>query len=184
MARPLIAVIGGSVVDAHTASVAHALGTALAKRGFSILCGGRGGIMDATARGLREAREASPPEDRARDALAIGILPEDHADNANPWLDIAIPTGVGLARNALIARGASAAIAIAGESGTLSEMALVWQFDVPLCALDCCGGWAARLAGQPLDSRRSDVVHPAHTAEEAAEWALTVLRTPLLGKET
>ncbi|MDX9719824.1 MAG: TIGR00725 family protein [Myxococcota bacterium] len=173
MHRPLVAIIGSAKTSPEVIAVAEALGAALAARGLSILCGGRGGVMLGACRGLRQYREQHPVQ--GVQAVAIGLLPDVDKGLANPFLDFALPTGLGFARNSVIALAADALIAIEGSSGTLSEMAYAWQYGKPLCALDGCGGWAARLAGERLDERRADVIFRASSVDEAAQWALRVL---------
>lgn len=99
---------GGPVECATAYAVAHALGGA----GMVVVCGGRGGVMAAASRGTTEAG-----------GIAVGILPEDDERSANEWLSVAIPTGMGEMRNAIIARSGLCLIAIGGNMGTLSEMA-------------------------------------------------------------
>jgi uncharacterized protein (TIGR00725 family) len=85
----------------------------LAERGAVLVCGGLGGVMEAACRGAKEGG-----------ATTIGILPGSDRSAANPFVDLAIPTGLGEARNALVVRSADALIAVGGGYGTLSEIAL------------------------------------------------------------
>jgi len=78
-----------------------------------VVCGGLGGVMEAACRGAKEAG-----------ATTVGILPGADRSAANPFVDVAIPTGLGEARNALVVRAADALIAVGGAYGTLSEIAL------------------------------------------------------------
>jgi hypothetical protein len=109
---PLIAVIGGGECSAAEAALAEAVGRLLAQAGVGVVCGGRGGVMAAACRGARQAG-----------GLTVGILPGTDPAEANPWVQIAIPTGLGEARNALVVAAGRAVIAIGGEYGTLSEIA-------------------------------------------------------------
>ncbi len=108
-----VAVIGTARASESEYAVARALGAALAEAGAVVVCGGHGGVMEAVARGAREAG-----------GLTVGILPGTEADHANRWIQVPLPTGLGDARNALVVRGAEAVIAVGGEWGTLSEIAL------------------------------------------------------------
>ncbi|WP_347556632.1 lysine decarboxylase [Robbsia sp. KACC 23696] len=99
----------------HSATL---IGSAFAFAGVPVLCGGKSGVMEAGAAGVRSAG-----------GLVIGLLPEDDADAANPYLSVALPTGLGITRNALIARAALCLIAVGGGLGTLSEMALGRQWN-------------------------------------------------------
>jgi uncharacterized protein (TIGR00725 family) len=90
-----------------------ATGLELARRGAVVVCGGLGGVMEAVCRGAKGAG-----------GTTIGILPGVDRSQANRFVDVALPTGLGEARNALVARAADALIAVGGGYGTLSEIAL------------------------------------------------------------
>ncbi|MHA2380343.1 MAG: TIGR00725 family protein [Candidatus Thorarchaeota archaeon] len=159
-----ISVVGGSDSDESALKLAEELGEEIAKRGIALVCGGLGGVMEAACRGAKKA-----------DGLTIGILPTDFKEHANEYVDLAIPTGLGHARNYLVAKTGDAVIAVAGSAGTLSEMAIAWFSDRPVIALVPSGGWAERLAGSRIDDRRPDTVIPAETAAEAVQKAFDVL---------
>ena len=152
----IISVIGGADSNQKTLELAERIGEEIAKRGIALLCGGLGGIMEAACKGAKK-----------QDGLTIGILPTDVKEHANQYIDIALPTGLGYARNFLVAKGGDGVIAIDGSAGTLSEIAIAWFSDKPVVALAPTGGWAGELAGKRIDSRRSDVIHSASTPEEA-----------------
>mgnify|MGYP000400663608 CR=1 FL=1 len=162
--RPVAAVIGGASVDAAVEAAAEQLGTALVDRGFRIVSGGRGGVMAAVSRGAHRSPGYT-------EGTVVGILPTVDASEANPWVDVVIPSGLGHARNVLVVATGDVVVAVGGSAGTLSEMALAWSHGKPVVALDIGHGWSARLAGQSLDDRRSDVVHRATSPQEAAERA-------------
>jgi len=105
-----VAVIGPG--DEPTVAAAE-VGRLLAEHGVTLVCGGRGGAMEAACRGAKEA-----------DGLTVGILPGSDRSDANPFVDIVLPTGLGEARNALVVGAADVVIAIGGGYGTLSEIAL------------------------------------------------------------
>ncbi len=112
--RPLrVAVIGAARASDSQYSDAESLGRALAEAGAAVVCGGYGGVMEAVARGAAEAG-----------GLTVGILRGMRAGDANPWIRVPLPTGLGEARNALVVAGAESAVAVGGEWGTLSEIAL------------------------------------------------------------
>lgn len=164
MAKPLIAVFGGNRVEPDVAALAEGLGRALVDAGFRITCGGLGGVMAAVACGARSSA-------RWTGAEVIGLLPgwtED--EQPNPWIDIALATGMGSQRNNLVARVAEAAIAIGGGAGTLSEIALAWHERRPLGCLVNTGGWADRLAGERLDDRRERAIVRLDTVDAAVAW--------------
>jgi uncharacterized protein (TIGR00725 family) len=124
MRHPLVAVVGGSTCTPQEAEYAAAVGRLVAERGAVLVCGGLGGVMEAAARGAKQGG-----------GLTIGILPGSDAADANPNIDIAIPTGMGEMRNALIVRAAGAVIAIGGGWGTLSEIALARRTNTPVVGL-------------------------------------------------
>ncbi|MFQ5832857.1 MAG: TIGR00725 family protein [Candidatus Thorarchaeota archaeon] len=159
-----ISVIGGSDSDESILEMAEQLGEEIARREIALVCGGLGGVMEAACRGAKKYA-----------GLTIGILPTDFKENANQYVDLAIPTGLGYARNFLVAKTGDAVIAVAGSAGTLSEMAIAWFSDRPVVALVPSGGWAERLAGTGIDDRRNDVVIPAETPAEAVQKVVRVL---------
>lgn len=162
--RPIIAVIGDSDAKPEAIAAARDLGRRIARAGWHLLTGGGTGVMEGACLGFAEERSQN------RDSvMSIGILPSADPAWANPYVDIPIVTGMGYARNAIIANTASALVAVGGRAGTLSEIAHAWQFGKPVVALVGAGGWADRLGGQAVDDRRADQVHPAATAEEAAD---------------
>jgi uncharacterized protein (TIGR00725 family) len=111
--KQMIGVIGAGKADEATLKVAEDVGRGIAAMGAIVVCGGLGGVMEAAARGARAAG-----------GITVGILPRDRKEEANPSIDIVIPTGFGEGRNVLIVRSANALIAVGGEYGTLSEIAL------------------------------------------------------------
>jgi uncharacterized protein (TIGR00725 family) len=159
-----ISVIGGSDSDESVLQLAEAVGEEIAKRGAAVVCGGLGGVMEAACRGAKK-----------HGGTTIGILPTDFKEHANKYVDIAVPTGMGYARNFLVAKTGDAVIAIAGSAGTLSEMAIAWFSDRLIIALVPSGGWAKRLAGTKIDERREDVVLPAESPQDAVEKAFNTL---------
>lgn len=154
---PLVAVIGGSSPTPGEADMAEAVGRGLAEGGAVLVCGGRGGVMEAACRGAKTA-----------DGMTIGILPGPDAGDANPYVDIPIATGIGEARNAIVVRTAEVAIAIGGSYGTLSEIAFALGFGKPVIGLRT---WVPRREGHPPVP-----IVRAHTPEEAVKQALARLR--------
>lgn len=129
------------------------LGYSIARSGRIIVCGGRGGFMEAVCRGVKE----SPGSFFGQ---TIGILPSDSASQANAWVDVPIPTGMGSARNLILVNTAQIIIAAGGGAGTLSELALAWQQNKKVLCLTSFGGWAAHLAGKEIDERRNGLLIP------------------------
>ncbi len=122
--RQPIAIIGPGDGNADECDAAYFIASHLAQAGFSIVCGGRGGVMRAASKGATEAN-----------GIAIGILPEEDLSNANEYLSLALPTGMGEMRNALIARSAHCLVSIGGNMGTISEMALGLKWDKTVFAI-------------------------------------------------
>lgn len=120
-----ISVIGGSEVDDETAAIAEAVGRQLGERGHELVCGGLGGVMAAACRGAAEAG-----------GRTIGILPGPDRSAANRYVDVAVATGLGDARNVLVVLNGDAAIAVDGGPGTLSEIGLALVYDRPIVGLD------------------------------------------------
>lgn len=153
-----------SVVGAHDASpallqAAHDIGRGIADAGWRLACGGRNGIMEAACRGAHSS--ASWIE-----GTTLGILPDDHHDGANPYVDVVVPTGMGFGRNLLVVLAGDVVVALGGGSGTLSEIAYAWQYDRPIVALDIDEGWSSKLAGTALDRRARPAIVRAQSADE------------------
>lgn len=119
-----VSVIGGSTVGSNEYEAARTLGRLLAQRGHVVVCGGLGGVMEAVCRGAREA-----------DGPTIGILPGEDVAAANPYVETAMATGIGHARNALVVMNGEAVVAVDGSGGTLSELGYAFVFDRPVAGL-------------------------------------------------
>jgi uncharacterized protein (TIGR00725 family) len=155
MRPPLIAVVGGGTCTTEEAEWARAVGRLLAEAGAVLVCGGLGGVMEAAARGARLAG-----------GLTVGLLPGSDPATANPSIVVAIPTGLGELRNALLVRAAGAVIAIGGGWGTLSEIALARRIDTPVVGLHDAFGALADLprAAGPQEAVRWALEHAARPA--------------------
>jgi len=135
LSAPWIGVVGpGTATDEETAA-AHEVGRRLAAAGAVLVCGGLGGVMEAACRGAAEGG-----------GLTVGLLPGDDRDVANPWVSVALPTGLGEARNVLLVRAAQAVVAIGGGWGTLSEIALALRTGKAVVGLDT---WSPPLERAP-----------------------------------
>ncbi|WP_275879474.1 TIGR00725 family protein [Haloferax volcanii] len=119
-----VSVVGGSTVPAPVETIAEDLGRLLAQRGHTVVCGGLGGVMEAACRGAKDAS-----------GTTIGVLPGEDRDEANPYVDVAVATGLGHARNALVAMNGDAVIAVDGGGGTLSEIGYANVFDRPTAGI-------------------------------------------------
>jgi uncharacterized protein (TIGR00725 family) len=133
--------------------MAEAVGSELARRGVAVVCGGRGGVMEAACRGAREAG-----------GLTVGILPGVSGAEGNPHLSLAIPSGLGHARNTLVVLAGEAVIAIGGGAGTLSEIAIALKLGKDVIGL--CTWEAMRPDGTQAEIRR------ASSPGEAVDFAL------------
>ncbi len=123
--KKIIAVIGGNVATEEIYKKAYQVGKIIAEKGCILLCGGLGGVMEASAKGAKE-----------NGGLAIGILPGKSKTDANPYIDIPIVTAMSNARNAIIARTCDIAIAIDGKYGTLSEIAYCLNLGKTVLGID------------------------------------------------
>ena len=121
----IVAVIGAGNATAQGEASAYRIGQLLAEAGVVLVCGGLGGVMLAASRGCSEAG-----------GTVIGILPGSDAADANPYVTLPIVTNMGHARNVMIAHTAQAFIAVEGEYGTLSEMAIGLKLGKPVVQLD------------------------------------------------
>ncbi|MGH9182767.1 MAG: TIGR00725 family protein [Acidimicrobiales bacterium] len=131
-----VAVCGAGEATPAEVEVAEAVGRGLAGAGAVVVCGGLGGVMEAACRGARRAG-----------GITVGILPGDDRSTANPYLTVALPTGLGELRNGLVVRAADAVIAVGGGYGTLSEIALALKTRVPVVGLDT---WGPSRGGRPV----------------------------------
>lgn len=157
--RVIIGVIGGDPAPEEALHQAEAAGREIARRGHILICGGRGGVMEAACRGAAEAG-----------GLTIGVLPDADRALMNDYVRIPIVTGLGRARNLVIVLTADALIAVDGGYGTLSEIAFALQHGKPLAGL---GTWRLQTdAGDEAPIFRTD------DPVTAVEWAITAAATP------
>jgi uncharacterized protein (TIGR00725 family) len=151
-----IAVVGAAACDAETLKLARDAGAELALGGATVLCGGRGGVMEAACEGARLAG-----------GRTVGILPglDDEETPANEYLDVVLFTGLNQARNQILVLSARAVLAIGGGWGTLSEIAFALKFRVPVVLLS---SWNLK---RP-DRLNDPLLFEARTASDAAKIAL------------
>jgi uncharacterized protein (TIGR00725 family) len=141
-AVPWIAVVGpGRDVSGAELAQAEEAGAAIAAAGATLVCGGLGGVMEAACRGAR-----------SRGGLTVGLLPGTDREDANGWVVIALPTGLGEARNVLIVRAADAVVAVGGGWGTLSEIALAVRAGLPVIGVRT---WEIAREGEPVAGVRA-----------------------------
>ncbi len=127
-----VGVIGPRDATAAQLTAAERIGVGLAGMGLTVVCGGRGGVMQAVCVGVARGG-----------GVSVGLLPDPSAELANPFVSVALATGIGEARNALIARASLCLVAIGDSYGTLSEVALGLQFGKPVIGIE----GAARVEG-------------------------------------
>ena len=152
-----IAVVGGGAEDPELAHLAEEVGRRLAAAGAALVCGGRGGVMEAVARAARECG-----------GDVIGVLPTESPDDANPHVTHAVATGMGHARNLAVVASADAVIAIGGEWGTLAEIAFARRLERPVVTLS---SWTVSGRG---DMRDAPGIEAADSPAEAVERALAL----------
>jgi len=152
-----LTVIGSASCREEVAALAREVGQEIARRGAVLVCGGRGGVMEAACQGAK-----------AMGGVTVGILPGTDRREANPYVDVPIVTGLGEARNAIVVRTADAVIAVSGGYGTLSEIGLALKMGRPVVGL---GTWELRQSGQPVAA-----VVQANSPAQAVELAMTLAR--------
>lgn len=155
-----VAVVGAGEADEALREAGEAVGKALAAAGAVVVCGGLGGVMAAACRGAKSAG-----------GVTVGLLPGVDPSDANGWVDVVIPTGMGEARNVLVIRASQVVVAIGGEYGTLSEIALALRAGIPVVGLDT---WSLVRGDGKADSgivRVRDAMTAASTAVQLAAAA-------------
>jgi uncharacterized protein (TIGR00725 family) len=120
----IISVIGAASCDKETYRIAEEIGKLIAQKGATLITGGLGGVMEAASRGAKGSG-----------GITVGILPGFSKEEANKFVDIPITTGLSHARNIIVAGSADAVIAISGEYGTLSEIAIALKLGKPVIGI-------------------------------------------------
>lgn len=121
---PLIGVIGGGECSDEIKNDAYLVGKTIAENGGIVVCGGLSGVMEAVAKGAKE-----------NSGITIGILPSEKKSEANEFIDIIIPTGMGKARNVILVNTADALVALPGKYGTLTEIAFALHMNKPIISV-------------------------------------------------
>jgi len=150
----IVAVIGAGYCSRDIARLAEEVGRLLAQQGATLVCGGLGGVMEAACRGAKSAG-----------GRTIGILPGRSRRDANPFVDIPVVTGMGEARNVIVAGSGQAVIAVSGGYGTLSEIAHALKLGIPVVGLS---SWDLSNEGTSHDER----IIQARDAADAVQKAL------------
>ena len=161
--RLYVGVAGASRPERGLVEQAERLGRRLAEGGAVVVCGGGPGVMEAVCRGAQAAG-----------GTTVGLLPGLDRAEGNPYLTVAIPTGLGQGRNLLLVRSSNAMVAVGGGFGTLSEIALAVRTGTPVVGL---ATWSLRLDARPVDA-----FPVAVDADAAAGLALEAARSRRTGE--
>jgi len=151
--KPNIGILGPNDTTAEEYALGVDVGRCIATTGAVLVCGGLGGMMLAAAEGAK-----------SEGGQTVGILPGNDRSAANPFIDTAIPAGLGVFRNAVLVNACDAVIAIHGSYGTLSEIAFALRLDIPVVGLDT---WAVQRNGKV-----DPAIHIARSAQEAVDLAI------------
>lgn len=151
--RLVVSVIGASEASSQIMRLAEEVGQRLAARGVDVVCGGLSGVMEAVCKGVKK-----------EGGMTIGILPGHDPEEANRYVDIPIPTGMGYARNTIVVKTGRVVIAIGGAYGTLSEIGHALADNTPVVGLQT---WDLVRSGK---TDRGIIV--TKTPNEAVEQAL------------
>ena len=142
--------------------IAYNVGKEIALSGSVLICGGLGGVMEAACRGAKEAN-----------GTTVGIIPQDNFTFANPYCDIVICSGIGFARDFIVATSSDAIIAIGGGIGTLIEMSVGYMIKKKVVAISPSGGVSDLYAGKYLDERKRVLIETALDAKSAVQAILS-----------
>jgi len=123
--QKIIGIIGAGDAGKEDLELAQAVGEGIARRGYTLLCGGMGGVMEAACRGAK-----------SKNGTTIGILPGNSKTDCNSYIDYPIVTGMGHGRNVIVAGSSDVIIAIGGSFGTLSEIAFALRLEIPIIGLN------------------------------------------------
>ena len=142
-----VSVIGGSVSNRKVDQLSEKVGKIIAEVGCILVCGGLSGVMMAASKGAKAAG-----------GLTIGLLPGKDKKDANPYIDIALPTTIGYARNAMVACSADIIIALPGSHGTNSEICYGLVYGRPVIDL---GNWKipGMIQVKDLDDARKKILN-------------------------
>jgi len=147
----------------YALEVAEKIGKLVAKRGAVLVCGGHGGVMEAACRGAK-----------SENGITVGIMPYGK-DEANPYIDIAIPTNLGNIRNYLVSSTGDVTIAICGRWGTLNEIAFRMISRKPLILVKGTGGIVDQIINKDIMQDIESNYYVANSAEEAVEKAFEII---------
>jgi len=156
---------GDDALSPQIAKIAYEVGSEIASRGAVLICGGLGGVMAEAAKGAKE-----------NGGLTIGILPGEDPGSANPFIDITLPTGLGFARNVLVAYSGDAVIAISGRLGTLSEISYAILKKKPVIGIHT---WnleqlSGRMPSNEAQAYKDNIIR-CENAKEAVDRAFAII---------
>jgi uncharacterized protein (TIGR00725 family) len=155
---PQVSVIGNAKIkSSQLKDMAEAVGLIINDLGFHLVCGGLGGVMEASCKGHKSGAEPSQ---------TIGILPSFKESTANKYTDIIIPSGLDIGRNQLVVSSGFAIVVLGGGAGTLSEIALASQINKPILLMKGSGGWADKLTDEYLDQRCNSKLYHISSLDE------------------
>jgi len=161
----IIAVIGSeNAVSEDSLDIAKEIGSDIARNDCILVCGGRGGIMEAACMGAKAAG-----------GLTVGILPSLDKKEANKFVDIPLPTGLGYARNSLVVSCADAVIAVKGRAGTLSEIGMSLCNNRPVVVVNGSGGVSDFLKSGRDKLEFGDMIHVADSGT-AVDKVLDIIK--------
>jgi uncharacterized protein (TIGR00725 family) len=135
---------------------AYQVGWAIAKEGWTVVCGGLGGVMEAACKGAHDAG-----------GLSVGIVPSADLEQANEHSDVVLASGLGRARNFVVAYSCDAMVVVGGGAGTLIEVAAAYQASKPIVAVKGTGGVAESWAGKAIDERQVITILEGRDPEDA-----------------
>ncbi len=155
--KMFITVVGESKASVETNRLAYEVGYLIAKAGATLVCGGLHGVMEAAAKGTKDAS-----------GITIGILPGSKREEANKYIDFPIVTGLGYARNKLVVKTGQVVIAIGGSYGTLSEIGFALGYGIPVIGIKT---WELRRNGKP----DKGIIY-VKTPKEAVDLAISLIK--------
>ncbi|MFX1282316.1 MAG: TIGR00725 family protein [Promethearchaeota archaeon] len=163
-----VGVIGDSQIRSDAQyEISYEIGREIAQSNAILICGGRGGVMEAACKGVYDAG-----------GISVGILPTNESDlEVNKYLTIKIPTLMNLARNAIVPLASDGVIACGGGAGTLSEITFAWIYQKPIVCISTILGWSQEIGERGFIDHRSSKVHimTAKTGKEAIKKVLEAI---------
>jgi len=170
--RKVVGVVGASDASREALEQARGIGAAACRAGAHLVCGGMGGVMESTCQGFVEERHRLGGVECG---VTIGILPGEFKSDANLYVDVIVPTAMGMMRNVIIVQTSDVLVSVAGGAGTLNEIAAAWQKGKTIISMSTTGGWSAELAGRLIDGRRPDAIIDAPDVATAERKILDLL---------